>query len=936
MSDNMTDSQATHNGEDIMYGQYVVPPANKMVKFNVGQPSPAMLDLDILREGLAYTGGITNPSLLQYGDIPGYKKFRDSLSGYLTKMYRKCRHQWSRYPMSVQPTELFVNNGITDGLRTICSLFIPGSKVKVYVEEPTYFLALNIFKNDFKLETDVVPIGVDGIDVDVLEQKLSESDDGETLRILYTIPTFHNPTSYTQSHGKRVKLADLARKSKNFMIVADEVYQLLYFDQEPPPPLCYYTHKAISLGSFSKILGPAYRLGWIQTLNPNYLSVFADSGIFDSSGGTSPLVQSIIHGIILSGGLERSVENCRKYLSNGCDSLYGLVTEKLSEYVEVIKPTGGYFLWLKLKRYSAGEIASFAAEHGVQFIPGVKFSARDGCDDYIRLSFSYYDSDGFKIGVDRLLELFRKMDFMKKTKVFIMGHKGRLGSLIVDLLKDNSTMRHYNYYESALSPSKMDPDVAIDISSPAGTKEMINILTTVCRSYPPLVIGTTGDLPMKEIEEYSKKAPVAIISNFSRGIPQLIELINHIDTDEWDISIDETHHVHKKDAPSGTAITLAEAFNDAVPITSHREGEVIGDHSIIMTTPTERITIRHEALKREIFASGALRFAEWIRNRSPGIYYSMKDKVVIPTVEVKTEVDSTKFSKYSACGNDFIILEWNHVADDLDEDNISDACSRGTGIGADGLILVDHSLNVSQRGDETVHELGWRYYNSDGNVAEMCGNGARCVVQYALDKNIITRDMNVSLINLPDDSDLGCETRVEFMKGETKKKYGDFRIDMTSLVGSPSDLNPFIVNGESVEPKYIEVGVPHVVCNVTRDTFNGSINTVVEQFKTTNDCKFSADGKIRVNLNINYTDKYGHTHIRTFERGVNGETLACGTGCCAVSLVHREEYNQRGMSKFSRIITKSGGQVLVFHIVENGRERMKMSGHADLVYSGVI
>ena len=103
------------NGQDIMYGQYNVPPAEKMVKFGVGQPSTQVLPLDLVGQGMDYTRAITNPSLLQYGDIPGYAKFRESLSEYLSKGYE---HR-------VSPDELFVTNGNTD------AWFIGFSRVRV-------------------------------------------------------------------------------------------------------------------------------------------------------------------------------------------------------------------------------------------------------------------------------------------------------------------------------------------------------------------------------------------------------------------------------------------------------------------------------------------------------------------------------------------------------------------------------------------------------------------------------------------------------------------------------------------------------------------------------------------------------------------------------------------------------------------------------------
>ena len=156
---------------EINYGQYTVPPPEEFVKFGVGQPAPSMLPLDIIKSGLESMTEITNPLLLQYGDIPGYKQFRESLAKFLSKQY-ETKHEKNMmkvFDNSVIPNELFITNGVTGALSLFCSIFTE-TGTTVYVEEPTYFLAINIFKNDFKLNCVSVPIEEDGINLDILEE----------------------------------------------------------------------------------------------------------------------------------------------------------------------------------------------------------------------------------------------------------------------------------------------------------------------------------------------------------------------------------------------------------------------------------------------------------------------------------------------------------------------------------------------------------------------------------------------------------------------------------------------------------------------------------------------------------------------------------------------------------------------------------------------
>ena len=218
-------------------------------------------------------------------------------------------------------------------------------------------------------------------------------------------------------------------------------------------------------------------------------------------------------------------------------------------------------------------------------------------------------------------------------KVVIMGANGKLGSRIVHLLNSANNLMFFGAITRDTTTFNImeDCDVIIDVSSAHGTYTLINELFSR-KLVKPLVIGTTGTLPMDLIKEYSICAPIALISNFSQGIPQLIKWINNIDSDEWDVSIEETHHIHKKDAPSGTAKTLAGEFKggnkvDLSSIKSYREGDVIGEHTVILKSGMETISITHSAKNRDLFADGALRYAVWICGKDPRLYTGMDNDI---------------------------------------------------------------------------------------------------------------------------------------------------------------------------------------------------------------------------------------------------------------------------------------------------------------------
>jgi len=201
------------------------------------------------------------------------------------------------------------------------------------------------------------------------------------------------------------------------------------------------------------------------------------------------------------------------------------------------------------------------------------------------------------------------------TQVAVHGASGRLGGLIV--------AEAGSAFAGAITRDGAVPDceAIIDVSSPAGLAQLLPRL-----SGQPLLIGTTGDLPMAALETYAQTAPVAIVPNFSAGVPLLIELLQEAIRrmpDEWRVEITEAHHDKKLDAPSGTAKRLArvaeEAGAGAPPTHSIRAGDTIGEHTVWLAGPGERIELTHVATRREVVALGARRWAGWLKDPPAGL-----------------------------------------------------------------------------------------------------------------------------------------------------------------------------------------------------------------------------------------------------------------------------------------------------------------------------
>lgn len=220
------------------------------------------------------------------------------------------------------------------------------------------------------------------------------------------------------------------------------------------------------------------------------------------------------------------------------------------------------------------------------------------------------------------------------VRVLVVGATGRMGRTIVDLAKADPNIDIIAQCDlgDSIEPAMENCDVVIDFSHAQAVDE---ICRAALRHGKSLVIGTTGHSQRQRrvIEEAARSLPIVFASNFSAGVNVLFwltrkaaELLGR----DFSPEIIETHHKMKKDAPSGTAKTLAEVLKtaqniqDEIPIQSIREGDVVGEHTVIFMGPEERLELTHRATSREIFARGALRAAHWIMGRPPGIY-SMQD-----------------------------------------------------------------------------------------------------------------------------------------------------------------------------------------------------------------------------------------------------------------------------------------------------------------------
>ena len=374
---------------DIRIAQLKLPPG--MIDFSPGQPSPSLHPLPQLREAAADRLAGSDSPFLAYGAEQGDGYFRLALAGFLSE----------HYGIPVEADQLFVTAGASMGLDLLCTLFTKAGDT-IFVEEPSYFLALRIFA-DHRLNIVCLPMDEGGLILEVLEKELIRHDPV----FLYTVPTFHNPSTITLAAERRQQLVELSREH-GFFVIADEVYHLLnYAGYAPPPPLASFiaSDTVFSLGSFSKIMAPGLRLGWIQA-GRQLLKRIVKCGLLYSGGGANPFTSAVVRSAIELGLQQNQLTNLKSVYTERKSVLSATLREYLPESVRFVEPDGGFFIWLVFPNgVDTAKMLTDARRNNVGYLPGAKFSSAKKLNNCARLSFAYHDVAELEEGARRLAKV---------------------------------------------------------------------------------------------------------------------------------------------------------------------------------------------------------------------------------------------------------------------------------------------------------------------------------------------------------------------------------------------------------------------------------------------------------------------------------------------------------------------------------------------------
>jgi 2-aminoadipate transaminase len=367
-----------------------------IISFAGGFPDPALFDVEGIAESTAYVLANNPGPVLQYGATEGFGPLREQLSKFMANK-----------GVTVQPDGLIVTTGSQQALDLIGKTMInPGDKV--IVEAPTFLATIQCFRL-YGAHIIGAPIDADGVDTDKLEALIAE----HKPKLVYLIPTFGNPSGATLSLARRKRVLELAVKY-NTLVVEDDPYCELYFGKPPPPSLLALSHTVpgsrdllAHCGSFSKILSPGLRVGWM--IAPPALLANATMCKQFSDAHTSNLTQATAAHYLTLNRLDTALAAVRTTYAERARVMAASLRRELGSAISFNEPQGGMFFWAKLtgdggKSSNATDFAKRAIDKLVAFVPGAPFYAHDADVATFRLSFATVDVEKIVEGVGRLGE----------------------------------------------------------------------------------------------------------------------------------------------------------------------------------------------------------------------------------------------------------------------------------------------------------------------------------------------------------------------------------------------------------------------------------------------------------------------------------------------------------------------------------------------------
>ena len=355
-----------------------------MISFAGGLPAPELFPIREFEEACAHVLRTDGQRALQYGLTEGYGPLKEALA-----------ERMGKYGLTAGPTNILLTNGSQQALDLIGRVFIGPGDV-IVTGKPTYLGALQAWRV-YGPRIIGVPVDDEGMEMDALEAVLK----AESPKFVYILPNFHNPKGVTLTLERRKKLVELAAKYGTPIIEDDPYGELRFEGEDLPPIMVLHKQNVIYLSTFSKILAPGIRLGWVVAPEAIIGKLVLAKQSTDLH--TSTLIQMITHDIVKRGILKAHAKEIRRVYGERRRLMTATMEKHFPKSVHWTKPEGGLFLWVQVPEHiNTMELLEKAVANKVAYVPGTVFYPDETGHNTLRLNFSNAKEDKIVDGIERL------------------------------------------------------------------------------------------------------------------------------------------------------------------------------------------------------------------------------------------------------------------------------------------------------------------------------------------------------------------------------------------------------------------------------------------------------------------------------------------------------------------------------------------------------
>lgn len=358
-----------------------------MLSLAGGLPTPDSFPLADLRREADRLLGEYGPRAVQYSATDGVLELRQWLAAHYT-------HELGR-EVAVEG-EIVVTHGSQQALDLLAKVLVDPGAV-VVSESPAYLGAVQAFEL-FEPTFEVIEGDEHGMKVELLAERLAA---GLRPALVYVVPNFHNPSGATMSLERRRLLAELADRYE-LLVVEDDPYGAIRFAGEPLPPVASFSRRVVHLSTFSKIVAPGFRVGWM--IGPPEVMGWVTRAKQAADLHTSSFAQLVLSGVVARPGwLDQQKAAIVPMYRDRCTALADALDEQLGGRIAFHRPDGGMFVWTRFDGIAdTNELLRLAVEEGVAFVPGSAFTIDQRPDSKARFSYSTLDPDRLREAVTRL------------------------------------------------------------------------------------------------------------------------------------------------------------------------------------------------------------------------------------------------------------------------------------------------------------------------------------------------------------------------------------------------------------------------------------------------------------------------------------------------------------------------------------------------------